>query len=89
MRVKELPYLLLLTKEWETQARWYVGPGIMPEVLPNIFEPFFTTRPQGQGSGLGLGVCKLIVQQHGGHITVESGPGHTVFTVQLPIVANA
>ena len=60
------------------------GPGIKADVLPRIFDPFFTTKRIGDGSGLGLSVSHGIVEQHGGHLTVESSPGHTAFTVALP-----
>jgi len=60
------------------------GPGIPPEVLPRIFEPFFTTKPKGEGTGLGLDICRRIVEKHRGHITVQSQPGRTAFTVYLP-----
>ncbi|MDX2062116.1 MAG: two-component regulator propeller domain-containing protein [Bacteroidia bacterium] len=63
------------------------GAGIPEDVLPHIFEPFFTTRPKGQGSGLGLDICQKIVRKHGGLLEVASQPGHTVFTVRLPLVA--
>lgn len=61
------------------------GKGIPPDVLPRIFDPFFTTRPKGQGSGLGLHICKTIVDKHQGRIEVQSRPGHTVFEVYLPL----
>jgi signal transduction histidine kinase/HAMP domain-containing protein len=61
------------------------GPGIPPEVMPRIFEPFFTTKPKGEGSGLGLGIVRRIVQKHGGSIEVASEPGRTCFTVKLPL----
>jgi signal transduction histidine kinase len=62
------------------------GVGIPPEVQPRIFEAFFTTKPLGEGTGLGLDIVQRIVaQQHGGTIDVESEPGRTVFTVRLPI----
>jgi two-component system, NtrC family, sensor histidine kinase HydH len=58
------------------------GPGISPEVRQHLFEPFFTTRPDG--TGLGLALCREIVLQHGGQITLESeGPGAS-FRVALP-----
>jgi signal transduction histidine kinase len=59
------------------------GPGIPADVLPRIFEPFFTTKARGEGTGLGLNICKKIIERYGGQISVESRPGKTVFTVQL------
>ncbi|HWE29486.1 MAG TPA: ATP-binding protein, partial [Polyangia bacterium] len=61
------------------------GPGISPDVMPRIFEPFFTTKPKGEGTGLGLGIVKQIVDKHGGKIDVTSTPGCTRFTVRIPI----
>lgn len=61
------------------------GPGIGPEVLPRIFEPFFTTKAAGQGSGLGLSMCRGIVESHGGRMEVDSIPGvKTAFLIFLP-----
>ena len=60
------------------------GPGIPAEVLPRIFEPFFTTKRVGEGTGLGLSVSYGIIEQHGGQLSVESAPGRTVFTLELP-----
>jgi two-component system NtrC family sensor kinase len=61
------------------------GPGIPPEVRSRIFEPFFTTKPPGQGTGLGLSLCRGIIEGHGGTIAVEAAPGHgTVFRIELP-----
>jgi PAS domain S-box-containing protein len=61
------------------------GPGIPPELLGRIFDPFFTTKPVGVGTGLGLPICRGIVQTHGGEITVDSRPGTgALFTVSFP-----
>ena len=57
------------------------GPGIPKENLEKIFEPMFTTKKTG--TGLGLVICKSIVEQHGGSISVSNKP--TTFTVKLPI----
>jgi PAS domain S-box-containing protein len=60
------------------------GRGISPEHLSNIFDPFFTTRETG--FGLGLAICRDIIENHGGNIQVESEPGcGTTFSVWLPI----
>jgi two-component system NtrC family sensor kinase len=61
------------------------GPGISPEMLSRVFEPFFTTKEVGMGTGLGLSVSYGIVEEHGGRLSVESRPGATVFTMELPL----
>jgi PAS domain S-box-containing protein len=63
------------------------GSGILPEVLPRIFEPFFTTKEVGQGSGLGLSQVLGIIQQHAGHIVLNSqaSQGTTVTTYLSPL----
>ena len=58
------------------------GPGIPQDIKARIFEPFVTTTKMG--TGLGLAITKQIVNAHKGSIKVESFPGGTVFTVQLP-----
>jgi signal transduction histidine kinase len=47
------------------------GPGIAPDVRDKLFEPFVTTKPVGEGTGLGLAVCRGLVEAVGGTITVD------------------
>jgi two-component system, cell cycle sensor histidine kinase and response regulator CckA len=58
------------------------GTGIPDDVLPNIFDPYFSTKPRGEhkGMGLGLTICRSIIERHGGAIIVETtlGRGTTV-----------
>jgi two-component system NtrC family sensor kinase len=62
------------------------GPGIPADVRAKIFEPFFTTKPVGEGTGLGLSLCRDIVTDHHGTIEVDSEPGRgTTFVVELPV----
>lgn len=61
------------------------GPGIPDDVMSHIFEPFFTTKPQGEGTGLGLGIVQQIVGKHDGTVRCTSEPGRTCFEVWLPI----
>ncbi len=61
------------------------GPGISPETKSIIFEPFYTTKQQGEGTGLGLAVCRDIVNAHGGWIELSGEPGQgATFTCYLP-----
>ncbi len=62
------------------------GRGIPPEERGRVFEPFFSRKPGG--TGLGLTIVRRIVAAHGGHIDIQSEPGHgTRFTIALPAEA--
>jgi PAS domain S-box-containing protein len=62
------------------------GTGIDPSRLEQVFEPFVTTKPVGVGTGLGLPICRTIVDSLGGSISVKSAVGRgTTFRVSLPI----
>ncbi|NEB40635.1 HAMP domain-containing histidine kinase [Streptomyces sp. SID14515] len=70
------------------------GPGIPAELLPHVFERFArgdVSRSRGAGTGgatgstgLGLAIVQAVVAAHGGRVAVESGPGRTVFVIELP-----
>jgi len=64
------------------------GDGIPAHILPYIFDPFFTTKNLGEGTGLGLSIAHTLIENHGGTITAKSEPGHTIFTIELPLARN-
>lgn len=60
------------------------GAGMTKEQISRIFDPFYSTRKKQGGTGLGLSICHKIVEQHDGHIEVESAPGRgTTFRILL------
>jgi two-component system OmpR family sensor kinase len=69
------------------------GPGIPPDLLPEVFNRFAradTSRSRAAGStGLGLAIVAAVVETHFGTVEVASQPGHTVFTVTLPLAAHS
>jgi two-component system sensor histidine kinase DctS len=64
-----------------------LGEGIGPDVAAQLYNPFFTTKAEGMG--LGLSLCRTVVEQHGGQLAFEAlNPKGTVFRFTLP-AANA
>ncbi len=62
------------------------GSGMPPHVAARAFEAFYTTKDVGKGTGLGLDIARrIVVERHGGTITIDSRPGETVVRVRLPI----
>jgi signal transduction histidine kinase len=57
------------------------GPGIPEEMKERIFDPYYTTKKHG--TGLGLAMAYRIIQDHGGRISVETGPAGTTFFVDV------
>jgi two-component system, LuxR family, sensor histidine kinase DctS len=78
----------------KSEARWLeftvsdLGPGIAPEIEQQLFTPFFTTKAEGMG--LGLGLCRTVMEQHGGTLTfAPNQPQGTIFTFTLPVSDGA
>jgi CheY-like chemotaxis protein len=68
---------------------WDSGPGVLPQVREKIFEPFVTTKDIGMGTGLGLFVCRNIINALQGRITVHDAPGGgALFQIILPAAAE-
>ena len=62
------------------------GQELIRNLQEQVFAPFFTTKPEGEGTGLGLYICRNIINGHGGSITLESQPGEgTLFRICLPV----
>jgi PAS domain S-box-containing protein len=61
------------------------GPGVPPDLARRIFDPYFTTKPAGVGTGIGLSICRNVVEAHGGTIALTSPPGGGArFDISLP-----
>jgi len=79
--IEDGPFFILIVSD--------TGEGIPEENMEKIFEPFFTTKRAVQGTGLGLAVCRKIIEQHGGKISVSSRLGKgTEFRISLPFAPS-
>ncbi|MEJ7930364.1 ATP-binding protein [Ramlibacter sp. AN1015] len=75
-------------KSWVEFSVIDVGPGISPEVRQQLFTPFFTTKAEGMG--LGLSLCRTVIEQHGGALVFEPHvPQGTIFRFTLPVAQTA
>jgi signal transduction histidine kinase len=80
----------IVTRAWRGEERVYLevednGPGLDPSVVDRVFEPLVTAKVKG--TGLGLALCRVIIEAHGGEITATSGRcGGTAVRMWLPIL---
>lgn len=77
IRLRRRPGLLGLSIEDD-------GPGIEPELRARVTDPFFSTKPEGEGTGLGLTVCRTVADSHGGELAFEFPASGTAVTLWLP-----
>lgn len=78
----------IISRAWRGEERTFLeveddGPGLDPRIVDHIFEPLVTAK--ARGTGLGLALCRVIVEAHGGEITATTGSrGGTSFHLWLP-----
>ncbi|MCA0318031.1 MAG: PAS domain S-box protein [Proteobacteria bacterium] len=66
------------------------GPGIPDELMRRVFEPYFTTKPAGVGTGIGLSICRNVIEAHGGSVALSNQPsGGARFDLVLPAAEAA
>jgi two-component system, LuxR family, sensor histidine kinase DctS len=71
----------VINAQWIEFSVADAGPGIAADVAQRLFTPFFTTRSEGMG--LGLSLCRTVIEQHGGALDYRSGPSGTRFVFTL------
>jgi PAS domain S-box-containing protein len=65
------------------------GPGVPPDLMRRIFDPYFTTKPAGVGTGIGLSICRNVVEAHGGTVSLINQPdGGARFDISLPVAES-
>jgi len=65
------------------------GTGIPMDIQNKIFQAFYTTKGRGIGSGLGLSLCKNILESHGGNLSIDNSKNHTAFLIEFPMHSKA
>jgi PAS domain S-box-containing protein len=95
LRQSDAPRRLRLTAMATADRRQVIlevadsGPGMPEDVQRRVFDPFFTTKSPGEGSGLGLPLCRSMIENHGGTIEISSQPGQgTTVSLTLPAAAS-
>lgn len=87
----EQPKIILSTEMHDNEIHLRVednGAGFPGSVLARAFEPYMTTKPKG--TGLGLAIVKKIIEEHGGHISIENGAsGGARINISLPLIEEA
>jgi signal transduction histidine kinase len=91
LRQKKHDRRIMIYSKTESDSKVHItisnnGPAIPPETIKTIFEPFFTTKELG--TGIGLFVCKKIIEKHAGTISCTSDENNTTFTIVLPLHAK-
>jgi signal transduction histidine kinase len=81
LRTREQPNRAVVVEICDT------GSGIPQASLERIFEPFYTTKKSGEGAGLGLAICKHVIEESGGSIRAHSDGQGATFTITLPAAA--
>jgi signal transduction histidine kinase len=84
---KELEVAMTVNEHWLELSVRDTGTGLSPDIADRLFKPFSTTKEHGMG--IGLSVCREIVEAHEGKIWAEPNPGGgTVFRFTLPLVRD-